>query len=260
MRSPFNFSSRDIAIDLGTANTVVYVRGTGIVTSEPSVVAMEIDQRRAQGARGRRRRQADDGQDAREHPHHSTASRRRHRRPRGRRGDDQAFHPQGARRPEPLLARAGGRDLHSVRRDVGRAPRDPRCGDQRRRRPRVADRGADGGRDRRRAAGGRADRIDGCRHRRRHDRGRRDLAPGPRALPLGAGRRRQDGRGDHLLRPPQLQSADRRRHGRAGEARDRLGGAAGRRQGPDDAACAAATSAAACRPRSSSTRRRSPMR
>jgi rod shape-determining protein MreB len=41
MRSPFSFSSRDIAIDLGTANTVVYVRGVGIVTSEPSVVAME---------------------------------------------------------------------------------------------------------------------------------------------------------------------------------------------------------------------------
>jgi rod shape-determining protein MreB len=41
MRSLFNFSTRDIAIDLGTANTVVYVRGIGIVTSEPSVVAME---------------------------------------------------------------------------------------------------------------------------------------------------------------------------------------------------------------------------
>jgi len=41
MRSPFSFSSRDIAIDLGTANTVVYVRGQGIVTSEPSVVALE---------------------------------------------------------------------------------------------------------------------------------------------------------------------------------------------------------------------------
>src|ERR1044072_2428078 len=41
MRSPFSFSSRDIAIDLGTANTVVYVRGEGIVTSEPSVVALE---------------------------------------------------------------------------------------------------------------------------------------------------------------------------------------------------------------------------
>jgi rod shape-determining protein MreB and related proteins len=42
MRSLFNFSSRDIAIDLGTANTVVYVCGTGIVINEPSVVAMEM--------------------------------------------------------------------------------------------------------------------------------------------------------------------------------------------------------------------------
>jgi rod shape-determining protein MreB len=41
VRSLFNFSPRDIAIDLGTANTVVYVRGSGIVASEPSVVAME---------------------------------------------------------------------------------------------------------------------------------------------------------------------------------------------------------------------------
>jgi rod shape-determining protein MreB len=37
----FNFNSRGIAIDLGTANTVVYVHGSGIVASEPSVVAME---------------------------------------------------------------------------------------------------------------------------------------------------------------------------------------------------------------------------
>ena len=42
MRSLFNFSTRDIAIDLGTANTVIYVCGQGIVASEPSVVAMEI--------------------------------------------------------------------------------------------------------------------------------------------------------------------------------------------------------------------------
>ena len=41
MRSIFNFSPRDVAIDLGTANTVVYARGSGIVISEPSVVAME---------------------------------------------------------------------------------------------------------------------------------------------------------------------------------------------------------------------------
>ncbi len=37
----FKFSSNDMAIDLGTANTLVYVRGKGIVLDEPSVVAVE---------------------------------------------------------------------------------------------------------------------------------------------------------------------------------------------------------------------------
>ena len=37
----FNFTSQDLAIDLGTANTVVYLRGGGIVLNEPSVVALE---------------------------------------------------------------------------------------------------------------------------------------------------------------------------------------------------------------------------
>lgn len=34
--------SSDMAIDLGTANTLVYVKGSGIVLNEPSVVAMKI--------------------------------------------------------------------------------------------------------------------------------------------------------------------------------------------------------------------------
>lgn len=37
----FKFMSHDMAIDLGTANTIVYVRGRGIVLNEPSVVAIE---------------------------------------------------------------------------------------------------------------------------------------------------------------------------------------------------------------------------
>jgi rod shape-determining protein MreB and related proteins len=37
----FSFISQDMAIDLGTANTLVYVRGRGIVLNEPSVVAIE---------------------------------------------------------------------------------------------------------------------------------------------------------------------------------------------------------------------------
>ena len=34
---------RDLAIDLGTANTLVYVKGEGIVVSEPSVVAVDTE-------------------------------------------------------------------------------------------------------------------------------------------------------------------------------------------------------------------------
>ena len=37
--------SNDLAIDLGTANTLVYVKGKGIVLSEPSVVAVHMDSR-----------------------------------------------------------------------------------------------------------------------------------------------------------------------------------------------------------------------
>ena len=38
--------SNDIAIDLGTANTLVYVKGTGILVREPSVVAMSKSDRK----------------------------------------------------------------------------------------------------------------------------------------------------------------------------------------------------------------------
>lgn len=51
MFSPFNWLlglfSLDIGIDLGTANTLVYVRGRGIVINEPSWVAIEKRSRRA---------------------------------------------------------------------------------------------------------------------------------------------------------------------------------------------------------------------
>jgi rod shape-determining protein MreB len=34
--------SRDLSIDLGTANTLIYVRESGIVLNEPSVVAIRM--------------------------------------------------------------------------------------------------------------------------------------------------------------------------------------------------------------------------
>ena len=36
------FNKKRIGIDLGTANTNVYVEGKGIIIGEPSVVALEI--------------------------------------------------------------------------------------------------------------------------------------------------------------------------------------------------------------------------
>ena len=44
--SVFSRSVKDIAIDLGTANTLVYVRGRGIVLREPTMVAVRSDARR----------------------------------------------------------------------------------------------------------------------------------------------------------------------------------------------------------------------
>jgi rod shape-determining protein MreB len=45
MDSVLGLFSNDLAIDLGTANTLVYVKGKGIVLSEPSVVAVRTDNR-----------------------------------------------------------------------------------------------------------------------------------------------------------------------------------------------------------------------
>src|SRR6201746_650008 len=44
----FGFLSSDIAIDLGTANTLVYVKGRGIILNEPSVVAISTIRGKAQ--------------------------------------------------------------------------------------------------------------------------------------------------------------------------------------------------------------------
>jgi rod shape-determining protein MreB and related proteins len=43
MGNRMSFIGRDMAVDLGTANTLVYVRGKGIVLSEPSVVAINTN-------------------------------------------------------------------------------------------------------------------------------------------------------------------------------------------------------------------------
>ena len=86
--------SRDLAIDLGTANTLIYVRGKGIVSNEPSVVAVQQD------ARGGKKVLAV-GKEAKEmlgrtpgqHRRHPADEGRRHRRLRDHRGDAALLHP-----------------------------------------------------------------------------------------------------------------------------------------------------------------------
>ena len=38
----FGRSSSDLGIDLGTCNTIIYIRSKGIMLNEPSVVAVEL--------------------------------------------------------------------------------------------------------------------------------------------------------------------------------------------------------------------------
>ena len=51
LRSILNFSyfSNDLAIDLGTANTLVFVKSKGTVVSEPSIVAVNVRTGRVEG-------------------------------------------------------------------------------------------------------------------------------------------------------------------------------------------------------------------
>ena len=45
MNFMYNMFSSDLAVDLGTANTLIYVKGRGVVSSEPSVVAIKSNTR-----------------------------------------------------------------------------------------------------------------------------------------------------------------------------------------------------------------------
>ena len=46
LRTLFSFFSSDLAIDLGTANTLVYAKGRGIVVNEPSIVALDVNSKK----------------------------------------------------------------------------------------------------------------------------------------------------------------------------------------------------------------------
>ena len=195
------FMSADMAIDLGTANTLVYVKGRGIVLAEPSVVAIaDVRGKKQVVAVGEEAKQMlgrtpgnitairplrdgviADFEVAEEMIKHFI--RKVHNRrgfaspliivcvPSGstaveRRAIQESAESAGARRvlliEEPMAAA------------IGAGP-----------------------------AGDRALGLHGGRYRRRHHRGGGDLARRHRLFAQRPGRRRQDGRGDHQLHPPQ---------------------------------------------------------
>ena len=206
-----------MAVDLGTANTLVYVRGRGIVLSEPSVVA--IDQSTgdvyAVGLEAKRMLGRTPGTISAIRPLKDgviadfdvTEQMLRH--------FIQKVHQHRFAHPRVVVCVPSG--------VTGRREARGRGGDALGRRPPgLPDRGADGRRDRRRAAGRRADREHDRRHRRRHQRGRRDLARRDRRLAVAARRRRRDGRGDHQPHQARAQAADRPADGRGDQARGRL--------------------------------------
>ena len=175
----YGLFSNDLAIDLGTANTLTFVRGKGIVSNEPSVVAV---QRAGNGTK----KVLAVGKEAKEMlgrtPGNIVAVRPMKD---GVIADFEVteamlryFITQGAQPPH------AGEAAHHHRRALGhhrgREARRARLGAGRGRARGLLDRGAHGGRHRRRAARHRAVGQHDRRHRRRHDRGGRDLAGGHR--------------------------------------------------------------------------------
>ncbi len=213
---------RDMAVDLGTANTLVYVRGRGIVLNEPSVVAVNVKDGRPAGRRPRG--QAHDRAHPGPHPGHPPAEGRRHRRLRDLREDAPLLHPQGAPAPVGQAPHGHLRAVgHHRRRAAGRAG-----GGRVRRRPQAGlhHRGAHGRGHRRRPAGAGAHRQHDRRHRRRHHRGGGHLARRHRGQPVGARRRRRARRRHHPVHQEGVQPRPRRAHRRGGQDRPRLGLAA----------------------------------
>jgi rod shape-determining protein MreB len=186
--------SNDLAIDLGTANTLIYVKGKGIVSCEPSVVAVQRD------ARGGNKVLAV-GREAKEMLGRTPGNIRAVRPLRDGVIADfeiteamlryfiaRAHNRRTLVKPRIIICVPFGitevekRAVKESAESAGRARGLPH-------------RGADGGGHRRRPPHHRALRQHGRRHRRRHDRGRRHLARRHRLLAERARWRRQDGRG-----------------------------------------------------------------
>ena len=227
MRWPFFkagslFPANAIGVDLGTANTLIYVKGEGIVLNEPSVVAIDRETKKIKGV----------GLEA--------------KRMLGRT-------PDGVIAVRPMkdgviadfdvtekmlryfltliienhVFKVKPRVIVCVPSGITEVEttRGARLGARRRREGSVHGRRADGRGDRRRPAGRDADGQHGDRHRRRHDGDRRHRAVGHRQRHVDPHGRRRARHGDRAVHAQELQPAHRRADGRADQDPDRLGGA-----------------------------------
>ena len=220
---------RDLAIDLGTANTLIYVRGQGIVLDEPSVVAINVNDGKpvAVGLEAKRMMGRT--------PNHIKAIR-----PlkdgviadfevceKMLRYFIQRVHASKWNKPRMVICVPSGITGRRAARRAGRrrVRRRPQAG--------AHHRGADGRGDRRQPARPRAVGEHGRRHRRRHDRGRRHLARRHRHRAVGARRRRRARRRRDAVRQEGVLARHRRPHRRGDQDPDGLrladGGGADRR-------------------------------
>ncbi len=191
----FSLLGRDMAVDLGTANTLVYVRGRGIILNEPSVVAIDIKDGKplAVGAEAKRMigrtpsniqaiRPLKDGVIADFEICEKMLRYFIHR-----------VHQRRFAKPRMVICVPSGitgveqRAVMEAAEFAGRAQG-------------LHHRRADGRRDRRGTADPRAERQHGRRHRRRHDRGRGHLAGWHRDESVDPRRRRRARRGARRLR------------------------------------------------------------
>ena len=111
MARALSLIGRDMAVDLGTANTLVYVRGRGIVLNEPSVVAVNTNTQGIVAVGTSAKRMI--GRTPEQHRRHPAAQGRRDRRLRHHRADAALLHPAGA--PPAPLRPAPHRDLRARR-------------------------------------------------------------------------------------------------------------------------------------------------
>ena len=242
---------RDMAVDLGTANTLVYVRGRGMVLNEPSVVAVNARDGRplAVGAEAKRM--------IGRTPSHIQAIR-----PlkdgviadfdiceKMLRYFIQRVHPRRWAPPRMVICVPSGITGVEQRavQEAAEYGRCPQAGLHHRR--------ADGRGDRRGSAGARARRQHDRRHRRRHDRSRGHLARRHRRERIDPHRRRRARRSDRHLREEGVLARARRANGRRDQ--DRARRARARCKKSSTRRSAVATSSPACRRRSSCRPRRS---